>query len=88
VLEARLALDHGHADFLGRARIDGRFENRHAAATNGATDRATGGHEWGEVGTLGRVDRGRHSDDEHVTVGEIGSDSGQSELRRRAHFFR
>ena len=65
-LHARMLLDHGHADFLGRPRIDGGFEHDRRAALQVPADRFARAQQRPEVRLMGVVDRCRHRDHDEV----------------------
>ncbi len=71
-LEAAGALELGHADFFGGAGVDGGFVDHHVAGLEGGADGLAGLDEGGQVGAIGRVDRGGHGDDEDLAAVELG----------------
>jgi len=86
VMQPRLALDDRYADFFGGTRIDRRFVNRHAAATDRAAHRSACRLQRPQVRALVVVDRGRDGDDEHIAALQIGRVMAATQLLRRAQF--
>src|SRR3569623_1828296 len=66
--EARLALDDGHAVFLGAARVHGGFIHHHVVLLEGLDDRVARADERVQVRTAVAVARRRHGDDVEVAV--------------------
>jgi hypothetical protein len=77
-LQPGVLFQHGHADFLGGAGIDGGFVDDDGALAQHLADGFGGLDQRGEVGALGLIDRRGHGDDEDVAVLEVVGLGGDS----------
>ena len=86
-LHAGVFLQHGNADFLGGAGIDGGFVDHRGARLHVPAGGFRSTDERAEVGLVGNIDRRGHGDDHEVGLGEAARIDRTFEPRGGAQVF-
>ncbi|MNN30911.1 hypothetical protein D3C81_1445750 [compost metagenome] len=85
--QARMLLEDGDADFLGRARVHGGLVDDDGAAPHVAADGRAGAGQGREIGIVRAVDGRGHGHDDEIGQFQLGRIAADAQPLRRAQLF-